>query len=423
MRIRYAPHILLGAVNLAVLFFLLTSQPVIHPDSASYIGKSLLRAPVYPLLLEWFENSWGPSFLKAVVAFQVIVATAGLAAFAFSLHRFFGIGPTAAHTSFTALHVLLLKFGTSILAEPLSFGIHAFFMAALVGHIFSGRHIFLTAAILISGLELLIRPQFLYVFVFLFAYVVFWAISKNKKVYSLFAIGILVVWFGVFLIRNSYNYIHFGIFNQYSAVGEHILATQLYIASPEDYTVFENEADSNFVRIVLERIDKDKATIHHWDQSKSHYNKSIEKIYFLHMKPVYAELFPTDDPNLPITCDAHCKKIGINLMKINAVDYAKLLFSKIYFGPFNYLCMLVILFILATIWHHRSKSPHALAYLAISSLTALNYGMLIPFALIVNRYTVFSDSYQILFTAICGLVALRGITKHQNMDARAHVEA
>jgi len=31
---KHSAHIVLGAVNLAVLFVLLTSQPVIHPDMA-----------------------------------------------------------------------------------------------------------------------------------------------------------------------------------------------------------------------------------------------------------------------------------------------------------------------------------------------------------------------------------------------------
>lgn len=416
MRKQHVAHILLGAMNLAVLFTLLTSQPVVHPDTASYIGKSLLRAPLYPLLLDWSERIWGSGFPEAVVAFQIIVATAGLAAFSLSLHRFFGIGPIAAHASFTALHALLLKFGTSILAEPLSFGIHAFFMAALIGHVFSGRHIFLAAAIAVSGLELLVRPQFLYVFVFLIAYVAFLATSINKKTCSCFAVGILVVWAGVFLIRNSYNYIYSGVFNQYSAIGEHILATQLYIASPTDYAIFENEDDSKFVKTVLDRINRDKATIHHWDQSKSHYNKSVERIYFLHMKPVCADLFPTGDPHSLIAQDEYCKRIGIALMKVNAIGYAKLLFSKVYFGPFNYLCLLLILSLLAALWYRRSKSVHALAYLAVSLLTALNYAMLVPFALIVSRYTVFSDSYQILFTFLCGLVALNGVSGHASAE-------
>jgi len=403
---KYGIFIILACVNSTVLVFLLASNPDIHPDTGSYLSNSIFRAPLLPLLLDGFEFLFGANSLNILSKFQIIFSTAGIAIFSISLYRHFKASPLTAHISFTVLQGLLLKFGNSILSEPLSFGLHAFFMAALLAHIFTKKYQYLLLMIMIAAFELLIRPQFFYVFVFLIGYAGFMLLSERRPIYLAIITGILVIWIGLFFVRNTYNYAYSGVFGQYSAIGEHILATQLYISSPDDIRLFADPKDQEFLGKLYDRIDNDKLSIRHWDQSKSHYNKSIEHIYFSNILPVYAVTFPESTVSANIRRDAYCKRIGVTLMKANLLNYAKLLFLKIYYGPFNYLCLYAVLTGLAIMWFWGTRSAYALTYLSVSALTLLNYGMLIPFALIVKRYTLFSDAYQILFTALCGLLAI-----------------
>lgn len=409
MHTRRIAHIILLLVNLAVLISLLAAGPDVHPDTGSYVRNGLSRGPLLPLLIDLCQYLAGDHALALVARFQILFSTAGLAVFAFCLHRFFGASRLTAHVSFTVLQILLLKFGNAILSEPLSFGLHALFMAALLGHVFTRRTGYAMGMLATAGLELLVRPQFFYVFVFLLAYGGLLLFVESKRKYVLFLAGVLILWAGLFVVRNGYNAAYHGVFGQYSAIGEHLLATQLYLAAPGDEALFTAPVDRAFIGELIRRIHEQKASIHQWDQSKSHYNKSIERIYFLNILPVYAATHDSGPANGDIHRDAYCKRLGIALLTAHPVRYAKLLLLKIYYGPFNYICLGLVLLSLSLAWYLKTRSDHALTYLSVSVLSLFNYGMLIPFALIVKRYTLFSDAYQILFTALCGLMFLGGM--------------
>ena len=409
MHTRRLAHIILLLVNLTVLIVLLSTGPDIHPDTAGYVQNTLSRGPLLPLLIDLCQLIAGGNALSLMARLQILFTTAGLAVFALSLHHFSGTSRLAAHVSFTILHALLLKFGNAILSEPLSFGLYALFMAALLGHIYTRRGKYAAGTLLAAALMLLTRPQFFYVFVFLLVY---WGLLlhlKQKRRRAFLLVGIILLWGGLLLVRNAYNAAYNGVFGQYSAIGEHMLATQLYLASPGDEILFTDPEDRAFVGTLIRRTHEQKASIHQWDQSKSHYNKSILRIYFSNLMPVYGASHPSEPGKGDLLRDAYCKKLGIALMKAHPVRYAKLMFLKMYYGPFNYICLGLVLLSLSLAWYLKTRSAHALSYLSVSILSLFNYGMLIPFALIVKRYTLFSDAYQILFTALYGLMFLHGI--------------
>lgn len=414
MTVSRAILICISGAYLVLLAMLVVSGPVIHPDSSGYMDNSFLRAPILPLIIDGFEFILGKELaLTGTIFFQLAVCFCGIAYCSLATKKLFSLSSNSTHLVAIILAAPLLKFGTSILAEPLGYGLNAFFMGLLFSHITTGKYRHLGCMACVAAIEFLLRPQFFYVFVFLILYTGFLFIRKRKAAHLLIAVCITCLWVGMTFVRSGYNAYHHGHFGQYSAIGEHLLATQLYISPPSDLDLFSNPDDSAFMARLYSRIDAERLSIRNWDYTKSHYNKSITRIYFGHILPVYSELFQAQGAEGLIERDNHCKTLGVTLLKANFKSYVKLLFLKLYYGPFNFLLLYSVLAILSIAWCFRTQTPQGTAYLAVSTLTLFNYGMLIPFALIVKRYTLFTDIFQILLTGLCGLWLLERMPRTQ----------
>lgn len=408
-RLQTAVRLILGAASLVLLAWLLAQQPVLHPDSHSYLTPNISRGPVYPLFLEALRLLFPEAPLQAAVACQTLIAFGSTLVLAATLRRYLGVPALAAQLCQILLALPLLKFAPSILSESLAYALFLGFAAAWLRHARSALPGPALAAILLACLAVLNRPPFLYLYAFLTLFFLRRALLPDaRKMALILAVLTLAAAGGTVLTRSAYNFWRFGVFEQHSAVGHNLLATQLYIAHPADRLALATEEERHFFDLALAEVDRLGLSQRQWDQRRDHYDTSMTTIYFDVLGAAYQRAFGTEAAD-PVRQDAFYRNLGAQLAARNLKGHVLLMCRKLYDGQLFFLAQTFLLGGLCALALLRGLVPAVFETgLWTCVLTLLNYATILPGALLAMRFTFYTDVLQLVMTLALGSLAVWG---------------
>ncbi|MFA5139122.1 MAG: hypothetical protein WC728_07805 [Elusimicrobiota bacterium] len=152
-----------AAVDVVLCVPLILAGPQMFPDTPSYVANSILRPPLYPLLLDLLGS------LALVCAFQVVLCAAAAAWLTFTLKDRLGLPPVLAWLCHALLLSPLLPFplitgsiGNAVLSEALAYALFLAAAAFLVRHATGARPWDAPVFIGLCGLLTLVRSQFVF---------------------------------------------------------------------------------------------------------------------------------------------------------------------------------------------------------------------------------------------------------------------
>lgn len=396
-----------GAVcSVAAAVALLALPPEVQPDTVSYIEHYPERAPLYPYLLDLFgAGAAAQVWLARVQAASLVAASAF---FALRVGRALSLSVPWRHVLFLMLALPGLKFAAVLLAEPLAYTLVIVFWTFLAEEVLSGRdrRAWLCA---LCGLGLLLRPQFLFLPVFLGIFLLARAACRRDRA-SLIGLALLaLVMAGAVVLRGAENQARHGIFSSASSGGVHLLSSLLYIAQPEDAGAIADPAARRLFLRSLELAEAKSLTRRHWAMSRSHFDESLVPLVFDVVRPGLGEVLP---PGLPaaeaaLRGDRLAMSAATSLLAHMPGRFAALLARKVYDGQPFYYALVVISGVVALAHGLAAGSRPAQLYALAALHSCLSYGVILFAGVYSLRYLLPAEAI-LLALAVAVARALLG---------------
>jgi len=255
--------------SLAVLISRLQVGVIWAGDTQQYIEKSVIRSPIYPLIIDFFKYLFRPYEFIALICFQLIFVL--FAAFYLShlLWKKFNLHPITFILLNIFLSVPLLscsvavgihgKIGNHILTEAITYGLLLFVISFLVETIFTDeRRDFIIILLLIATLTLIRTPM-----IYLYAIVasLIWHRYWRYRDISLLA-GFVVLTISIVLIADFGERFYHKTVNNYfgkiSRSASHMLVGAVYISDKHALSLIENTDDREVLRRTYDHLENRK---------------------------------------------------------------------------------------------------------------------------------------------------------------------
>ena len=400
--------------SLAVFLFLWYAVGVkLDLDSGSYIDGSILRSPLYPLIIQLF--SFIDSSLNVLILFQLLLGLFAVHTFLHTLRKIFNFGFI---TSVVVLIFISLPYyfitvkqrffiGNLILTGSICYPLFLLASASIFNAVIQQKLRFYLHFILLTALLILTRRQFLFLYPF---FILVWLalfFQKEKIEFSrliLLAVFIFSI-IATNMIEKTYQYIKHDKFTTVPFTGRQLLVMPMFVAKESDKNLFarENQRDI-FMHIYDEMASEGIAFYHKGSPSinayiayERHYNDISHYIIPRSAQKVMGAQY--DEYKM----DACTVQMSLVLIRHNFKDFLKLYLKNIEMNsgkkPFVLFLFLVFTLTLINYIKHRSKASLILLFALILQLG--NYMLIALVEPIIWRYTIYTNQVLFALLALC----------------------
>lgn len=400
------------AAGLTLAIFALPVQ--IHPDSATYLGHAQHRPPLYPYILDLFRAAFGePDALAWVARLQVLAIAGAALLFSCQLTAMAALPALATPVLYLLLVLPGLKFATAILTEPLCYALLLLFWSRLVleaSRPEPGRNWALPA---LAATALLLRPQFLFLPVFLAVYYLVGLAGKGRR-QAAKGLLLLALCLGVsFGLRGLENAQRHGSFAAPSSGAAHLLATLAYVAVPGDERAFADEERRGLLREIVRRGGERGLTQEHWGMSRDHYDTSLNQLEPL-VEEVLALHAQSPDRREPVSAERLAGSMAVSLLTHMPLRYLGLLARKFYDGQPFYYALVAMAGVLGAVHARRSGGGLGRLLWLAALHSWLSYGVVLATGAYGLRYLM---PAEMIFLAVALAVGLRLVWSGRSSQA------
>lgn len=396
-----------GAVcSVAATVALLSMSPEIQPDTASYIAHSPERAPLYPYLLDLFRALFGEGLAAQI--WLAHLQTAGLVAacafFALRVGRALGLSLPLRHVLFLMLALPGLKFASVLLTESLGYTLIIAFWALLAEDVLIGRN-HRTWLCILCGLGVLLRPQFLFLPVFLGTFLLVRLACRRDGASVLSLVLLAVIMAGAVTLRGAENKVRHGSFATASSGGIHLLSSLLYISVPADASALSDPVARGLFEQVQAEAEARQLTRRYWNASRAHFEDALVGLVFDVVRPELAARMPAglNASERALREDQLAMSTALPLLAHMPGRYLELLSRKLYDGQPFYYALLVLGGALCFAHSLRTGSRPTLLLGLAAAHSCLSYGVILLVGSYALRYIFPAEAVYLTLTLAVGL--------------------
>lgn len=376
------------------------------PDSPGYIDAAIIRSPVYPLFIDFFQSVFGSRYEGFLFIVQLILGFYAMYHFIKTLRGLFSINTWIQFgTSIIIMVPYVLgssRVGNYISTEALAYPFYLFFAANLIPGILNNNLKKLYVAAVILLVLMLTRGQFLFAVPATIVFIIYLAyINKDIKKYMLSLVIFISLPFVSNIIDKTYHKIYFGYFVSTPFTGIQLSALPFFVSDEYDYKGFKNKEQKEYFQKIYSELTNSRLTL---NEFRIHNSDSRGFAYYAQNYTAIAnstidikgrEFFTTDDLDYSyILNDKMSKSMAFPLIKDNFLKWLKFYLMNIVAGMgYERLLFFYPLFLIFSfVGILRSKSYLAF-FVFIGFLFAFsNIGLVAMVEpLTFYRYTIYGD--------------------------------
>jgi hypothetical protein len=313
------------------------------PGSYSYVNALIIRSPVYPLFIDFFQLIFKSNFEFPLFVIQLSLGLYGIFYFVKTIYLIF---PIKRWTLFVLSLIIVTpylfpsKIGNNILSEGLAYPLFLFFISNLFrGFFFESRNKLYVSAVILF-LLVLTREQFLFVLPLSILLLIYLAFKNNSIKRYLF---LLVIYFSIPVLCSItdkvYHKICFGYYVSTPWTGIHLAALPFFVSDKDDYKIFKNKEEQDYFKTIYYELTYSGLTLNEYIKTNidsrgfTFYTRNFTTIANLTIDPAGRKFFEDADNNYKyILNDKMAKKIAIPLIKKNLYTCLKFYIMNIVTG-------------------------------------------------------------------------------------------
>ena len=414
-------------IPLTIICALLVAMgPLEAPDTHGYIHFSHLRQPLSCYFFDFFQTIFGQHFYWPVFITQLLL---GIVASWHMTRTFERVFVTEKLTTIFIFFILLspyylpTRFANYILSEGLAYPLFiaaiSFFAQSLWTRNFKYYLRFLGFTLLL----VLTRRQFIFLYPFIIAFVIYqcWRKPVDVNPFPIIAASLLAIGLAECLDL-LYYYYHWGAWTHAPFTWRQASVALLYLSQPSDINLF---TDPFMVKIFTEtrqmmmdqRMGFDPATLGQWPRDFIYYQH-----YYLHYNDICHRILGTVLGNNGLISDIDrevtLKQITVILFKKYYADFLILYIFNIVKNLGSYFYILQIA--LVGLWSmlamlKPSVSPRIQLTFWICLLNAGNYMAIALVEPAMKRYTLYTDSIQLAVLMVFIFAGFRALMVPQTV--------
>jgi hypothetical protein len=413
-------QIVLRLSSFVVFIFIWLSAGVrLEGDSGSYIDGSILRSPLYPLIIKLFSSIDGSLYL--LILFQLLLGLYAIHIFLGALRKIFDfdIIIQTLVLAFIALPYYFITvnqrffIGNLIMTESICYPLYLLASAAIIRAVIEQRLKFYLHFVLLMALLILTRRQFLFLYPF---FAIVWLalfIQKEKIPFSRFVLlGIFILSIiATNMLERTYQYVRHDRFTTIPFTGRQLLVIPMFVAREDDKDLFNDEERRDIFSLVYKYMaDEDIAfselgsiSLNVYSAYERHYNHISHYLIPGSAQAVLGDRYDE------YAMDEHAVKISLALMKRHFKDYLRVYLKNIEVnsGRKAIVFFFFFLFVLTLINYIRLRSKVLLILLFAFIMQLGNYMLIALVEPIVWRYTVYTSQVMFVLIALCAVCGQR----------------
>ena len=403
------------------IFIWLSAGVRLEGDSGSYIDGSILRSPLYPLIIKLFSSI--DSSLYLLIFFQLMLGLFAIHMFLDALRKIFDLDfiVQALVLAFIALPYYFITvnqrffIGNLIMTESICYPLFLLAAAAIIRAAIEQRLRFYLHFILLTALLVLTRRQFLFLYPF---FVIVWLtlfFQKERIPFSrLMLMGVFILSIiATNLLERTYQYIRDDRFRTIPFTGRQLLVIPMFVAREDDKDLFDDEDRRDIFSLIyrymadeeITSTDLGSVSLNVYNAYERHYNHISHYLIPGSARAVLGERY--DEYRM----DEHAVQISLALIKRHFKDYLRVYLKNIEVnsGKKAIVFFFFFLFVLTLINYTRLRSKILLILLFAFIMQMGNYMLIALVEPIIWRYTVYTN--QVLFVLVALCVANRAGSK------------
>jgi hypothetical protein len=399
-------------------------------DSASYIGMSSMRSPLYPLLIKLLYFIGGSSYKFCLLCFQTFFGAFGIYVFCSFVHRYFKM-----------LYWLSFLLSICLLAPYIVFGeiANIIMTEAIAYPLFLIAIRFLTEAVLEKRARpfifymlcciplILTRGQFLFFYpVSIIAIIILFILNKEKRKRQLkvTVIFVLCIIFTA-LAERTYNFALYRQFDKVSLSGLQVSAIGFFVSEKSDSTLFKDSTEQKFFKGVLEITHQQNNWNLAYDK-KTAGNSGFGYYQMVYNKIVWGAVYPEAKKWLPDAVKQNdlegwkfinklSRSVAFVLFKQHYKEILTIMLTNFVngFGYKHYSLLLFVLFISVLWLSLKQKDRMAILFAFLLLICFLDVGII---ALVEPtgeyRYLIYNDA---IYTVILVISLNRWVVKPERI--------
>jgi hypothetical protein len=387
-------------------------------DSASYMGMSSMRSPIYPLLIKLFYFIGGNHNQVWLLCFQILFGALGVYIFCSFIHRFFKLEYWLTFLLSLFLLVPYFIFGkiaNVVMTEAIAYPLFLITIRFLIESVFNRRMRTFVMYLFCCIPLIMTRGQFLFLYLISVIVIVYFLIflkEKRKKLGRVILIFLSCIIF-TNLAERTYNYILFHHFNKVSLVGLQLSAAGFYLSDHEDIKLFNDTTEIKlFERVQLIthtqnnwNLTYDKRTI--GNSGFGYYQKVYNDIIWHAAYPEAKKLIPENDAFNDLSCwifvNNLTKSVSIKLIRQHWKEFISMYATNVLYGlgyKHNSLLFIISLFVFIVL-SFRFHNKYAVLFTLLLVLSLINVVLI---ALVEPtgeyRYLIYNDFLYITLIVI-----------------------
>ncbi len=384
-----------------------SSDPVIHPDSLRYIKGSLLDPPLYSKMIALTQFIFNN--LYSIIILQTLCVGFSIIYFARTLSNCLNLDIVIRIIISISLFLPIIQFYSNLLTETLSYAFSLMFVSFVIRLIYNFSISNLIYSIIFAITLLLIRNQFIYIYlVILLLYSGIFIIHRSKKILTFLIAG----FFSILIIHNSLIFINTFLnkdsvnldYGQklesdwkdsltYVTLGPSYFTyiDAIYISDTEDANLFENQNIKKTLTKIFNEMNNRNSLVKYYD-GRGHFGLSLIDIRD-YSNPLLLDL--ADKENTTIS--KLKKEVSIILISKNYRKYIKQIFKKFYDSTWLFVFIPFFMSVASFIVFLKSKSKISLLTLFISIFALANHSVVYLFGRVQPRYLIYSDFILLVY--------------------------
>lgn len=381
-------------------------SPILEPDSGGYIDNSVIRSPLYPIILSIYTKIFDKNFFDILIVIQLLAGFSAAIFLASTLKRLFvlpnivfylvALGLLAPYYS----HPL---FGNKILPEAVCYPLFLLYFSYLLEGLQYKKSKKLIIAMGLAGLLVLTRKQFLFLYPAT-GIILIYILLFERRVFKTFTLLIcfLLSMVGTTLAERTYQYIYHGQFKSVPFTGMQLIIAPLYLAHPTDEELFENETERALFKDIFATMSDKKINFNSLPQRDSYFHVATYTQFYANYNHIcwqsLAPLLAKYPLNTVYERDTTLTHMAIILILNNLKGFFTLYLLNIVFNIGGIYFVLLLCFTTLAALNAFIKARHAFAlcYLLASLLTAGNYFLIALVEPVLPRYSGYTDSIQMV---------------------------
>lgn len=387
-------------ISLGILFLLLlSSDPILYPDSPRYLNGSLMDPPVYSTIIILMKSLFGS--LNSVIIFQTLIIAFSIIFFTRTFVIHFKLNTNVKIFISILLFLPIIEFYNNLLTEPISYAFSLLFVSFVVKLIFNFNIQNLIWSSIFTILLLLTRHQFMFIYPIIFLiYLTIFINKSSKKIFVCLIASFLTIIIVHNFLNFANNYIKKDTLKNdslnYEGSGPFYFTfiDAVYISKVEDAELFKDQNLREVIKTLIKKMDNRKALVKHYN-GRGHFGQSYKEIRDYSGKALI-EL-----SNKKNTTIIQLKKeISIKLISLNYKKYIKHIFKKFYDSTWLFIFLPFFMSIAGLISFFKYRSKLSQVVLFISSFSLANHSVVYLFGRVQPRYLIYSDFVLLIFIFI-----------------------